>query len=246
VAEGVVYSVALIRKLEECLRSAFRQPYMQLTKPTSGSSPGDIRITLSPGQGNQRIAAADGKSPAQIVMEILTEGGRRSTFWFGFVAVFKLAESHKHSLQHASILVFHDIAGELVSLFRAEWDQLDALNLGSKHVQPHWHFTQSPARIESVLGILSASDTTTITEFSPEPQNEFFANLADCTKIHFAMTSLWEEGETTSFTKSQFNSDQFPKWFKNLSAHIAEQISYVVSHMPVSENFAVRDFTPEN
>jgi hypothetical protein len=242
VNENVFYSEPLVRQLEQSLRVGFKQPYMQLTRSGASALAGDVRITLAPGQSNQRLVSGEGTSPEQLVMEIVTESNRRSGFWFGFVAVFQLAGSRKHILQHVSILVFHDIAGELLSLFRAEWDQLDVANPTSKHAQPHWHFTQSPARIESVIRALTA--TSEIEHFVPEAGSDLFTGLADPARFHFAMTSLWEEGKKAPYQKCQFNSEQFPKWFKNLTEHIADQISYLISHMPLADMSAVVEFVP--
>src|SRR5712692_8996509 len=141
-AGEVEYSPPLIRSLEDSLKSAFNQPYLKLTtKPKNPGAWFHIRLENAP-----RTAESD-DSAEQKVMEILTADQRSSAFSFGFTAVFAFSATHKYSLQHSSLAVFHNIAGEPVPLFRAEWDQLAASDEASKHAQPHWHFVQSPERI---------------------------------------------------------------------------------------------------
>ncbi|MGP8175837.1 MAG: hypothetical protein ACLP7O_14990 [Terracidiphilus sp.] len=173
----------------------------------------------------------------------MVEGDRGSGFWFGFLAKFALAGSQKHTLQDVSILVFQDFRGKLIPFFRAEWMQSAVLD-ASKHAQPHWHFTQSPARIESIIRAFATSGSEIVREFSPEAEIGLFAGLPDLGKFHFAMASLWEERDALSYRKRQFDSNQFPKWFKSLTDYIAEQISYLVSHMPTSGVTTIRDFVP--
>lgn len=234
----VQYSQALIQKLEESLRTAFHQPLLRLTRPRKEGS--EARVTLAEGP---RTAHTD-DGPELMVVEILTGDHRTSTFWFGFVAVFALAEIGRYALQHVSLIIFHDIGGELVPLFRAEWDQIDASNEKSHHAQPHWHFIQNPERIESLVRTLTRPATNAVGEFSPESESELFAGLADCGKFHFAMTSLWEKNEMPPYKKRLFNSDDFPKWFKSLTTYIAGQIAYLVSHMPSAATPAARAFAP--
>jgi hypothetical protein len=83
-----------------------------------------------------------------------------------------------------------------------------------------------------------------LAEFSPERESELFSGIVDCGKFHFAMTSLWEKNEELSYKKRQFGSDDFPKWFKNLTEYIAGQIDYLVSHMPLGSTQIARAFVP--
>jgi hypothetical protein len=177
-------------------------------------------------------------------MEIMNDGNRGSGFWFGFLAVFAMAGSRKHTLQDVSVLVFQDIRGNLIPQFRAEWAQVAVLDAASNHAQPHWHFTQSPARIEAIVHALAEANLDEVREFSSETDGGLFSGLADFGKFHFAMTSRWEERNPEPYLKCQFDSNQFPKWFKGLTEYIAEQISYLVKHMPVSLAAELRDFVP--
>src|SRR4029077_8715717 len=134
-------------------------------------------------------------------------------------------------LQHASLAVFHDIVGEPIPLFPAEWDQLAASDEASRHAQPHWHFVQSPQRIGEIARTLMKPPGET-SEFSSEQSTELFSDVVDFGKFHFAMTSMWEKNETPPYKKRLFGSSDFPKWFRSLTNYIAGQIAYLVSHMP--------------
>jgi hypothetical protein len=235
----VKYSESLIHKLEESLKNSFNQPLLRLTRQ-SGRPGSEIRITLSDGP---RIAQSD-DGPEISVVEILTADHHRSTFWFGFVGVFTVVELNKYDLFHTSLLVFHDIYGELVPLFRAEWDRDAAASEASKHAQPHWHFIQNPGRIERLIRTLTGPPHDAIGEFVPDEEAGLFHGIADCGRIHFAMTSLWEKSEVPSYTKRQFDSTDFPKWFQNLTGYIAGQIAYLVRHMPQTATPAARAFVP--
>ena len=228
----IQYSNNLIQDLERSLASAFHQRFLRLTRPPVDRKrrPSEFHIRLDVDSRGSPVTTAhedDGSEP--MVMEIiLPDGHRHSTFWFPFVAAFRQEKSEDHSLQHASLLVFHNIAGELVPLFRAEWDQLAASCTTSTHAQPHWHFVQRPARIESV--VLKLMESSAVRDFVPEETS--LPGLLDCGRFHFAMTSLWEENAESPYTKRTFDTDNFPRWFENLTNYIAQQVDYLVSHMP--------------
>ena len=147
----VEYTPKLVRRLEEILRSAFGQPSLILSAPPKRG--GGFHVTLAAGL---RTAYMDG-GPEQEVAEIIVNQ-RHSNFWFSFDAAFVVAlvdKVNKYELQDVGVGVFHNIAGELVPLFRADWHKLDAIG-NSGHAQPHWHFVQRPARIEGIVRILDS------------------------------------------------------------------------------------------
>lgn len=227
-AEGISYTEKLIQSLETSLKSAFNQHYLSLTRRPTKYRPGFYVELVDAGKYAQ---ADDGLT--QNVLEILTVDGQSTSFYFGFVARFEVgAITHKPVLQHASLLVFHDIyAGELTSLFRAEWDDKAASDTASEHAQPHWHFVQSPARIESIVRSVVSPEN----EFLPEQKSELFVG-ADCGRFHFAMAPLWDKTKTPSY-KQVFEADDFPKWFRSLTKYIGGQIAYLVRHAPTQKEF---------
>jgi len=244
VAEYVEYSESLVKSIEDSLRKSFRQPTLFLTRREKRGSSGDIQITLQRGVSGREFVAGSGDGRDHWVMEIAANENRESGFWFGFLAIFAVAESQKHTLQDVSVLVFQDLRGNLVPVFRAEWAQRDVTNAASNHAQPHWHFTQSPSHIEDVVRAQKASEFGEAREFSPEVESGLFAGLPDLGKFHFAMTHLWEERTQEPNLKRQFNSNQFSAWFRSLTNYIADQIAYLVKHMPPSEAAEVREFVP--
>ena len=230
-ADGILYRESLLQSLEKSLRSAFNQPTLRLTRRPRRAG-GGFRVSLEMGD---KIARTD-DGTEQSVMGIVVEQGMPCAFYFGFAATFEI-DTGAHALQHASISVFHDIyAGELTPLFRAEWDHKAASDATSEHAQPHWHFVQSPERIEGIVRTLISQPG----EFVPEPENEIFVGLADCGKIHFAMTSLLDE-KGTSTRKQVFESTQFQGWFASLTNSIAGQIAYVVAKAPATP---IQEFIP--
>lgn len=238
-AETVEYSNGLIISLENSLKSAF-YPYPHLTRKPRKTKAGP-RFDVSLQNGLKRIPTDEGAE--QEILPILTSDRQRSPFWFGFIGNFAIAEDiHRYTLEHASLTVFHDLGLDLVPLFRAEWDPRDAAKDDSKHAQPHWHFIQTPERIELLVRIVLSPPEGTITEFAPERKTEMFSGIADAGKFHFAMTSLWEKSETPPYTKRRFDSNNFPKWFDNLNKYIACQIAYLLSHMPSPVSSSLKDF----
>jgi hypothetical protein len=230
-SNGIAYGESLVQALEKSLRSEFHQPHLRLTrKPTHAGSAFNVSLE----RGDRIVQMIDGTG--QHVLEILIDEGTSSTFYFSVAATFELYTS-KYALQHASISVFHDIyAGELTPLFRAEWDPRAASDSTSEHAQPHWHFVQSPKRIEGLVRTLISQPR----EFQPEPESEIFAGLVDCGKFHFAMTSLLEtQGRAPH--KQLFDATAFPKWFASLTKYIAGQIAYIVAKAPAPP---IREFTP--
>lgn len=237
-AEGVRYREALVQKLERSLRLSFNQPYLKLTRKP-GRSGGGFRISLEAGD---RTALTD-DGTEQTVLAIHSSPGEPSPFYFSFVVVFEIETRGDYILQHSSLSVFQDIyAGELAPLFRAEWDRKAAADSTSKHAQPHWHFVQSPERIEGIVRTVIGPPT----EFSPGPGTDLFSKIADCGKFHFAMTAQWDK-TTAASHKQVFESNEFPKWFDSLTRYVAEQIAYLVAKAPpaVPAEFAPADGTTE-
>jgi hypothetical protein len=222
VTEGIPYNQSLVISLEKSLRSAFNQPNLRLLRKPA--KPGtEFGITLETGD---KIAQADDGRQLP-VMGIVTRDQTLTGFYFGFVGTFEIRTS-VYTLRHASISVFHDIlAGDLAPLFRAEWDHKAASDATSEHAQPHWHFVQSPGRISGFVRTLISPST----EFSPEAETDIFAGIADCGKIHFAMTSLLQSNNPLTY-KELFQAADFVKWFANLTKYIADQIKYIVAKAP--------------
>lgn len=234
--ETVQYSRPLVSKLEKSLRAAFNPSTILNRKPENIGTRFDV--SLRNGQ-----PARTGDRPEQMLLPIVVPGRENTAFWFGFVANFEIsiAEVRKFDLVHASLTVFHDI-GSREPLFRAEWDHKDAVG-SSKHAQPHWHFVQSPESIEVLVRTLLAPASEAATEFVPDKESAFFSGIADCGRFHFAMTSLWEKSGTPPYRKKLFDSNDFPNWFDNLAIYIADQVSYILSHLPASATADIREFS---
>lgn len=229
----VQYSGGLVQSLEHSLVSAFRRPETKLTtKPSNAGNSFHVQLAYG-----SRRAQRDDESE-QDVLAIIIADHPISAFYFGFVAAFELGPTRKYFLAHASLSVFQDIIGELTPLFRAEWHQEAASDEKCKHAQPHWHFVQHPSRIERIVRALRRSPYE-LTDFVPEQESELFLEVADCGRLHFAMTSLWNK-EDIMPPRRLFDSHDFPKWFRGLTQYIADQIAYVANVTPRR----LEDFTP--
>lgn len=221
-AESISYSTSLVKSLEKSLRSAFNKRLTLTPKPKNAGN----RFIVSLREGDKTDASG------YLVQNILIDDDR-TNFYFGFAASFQIV-AQDYTLDHSSLAVFHDIL-ELTPLFRAEFDPKNASDSTSEHAQPHWHFAQRPEDIEFIVRTLIGEPTA----FDPGRKSELFADFADSTKFHFAMSPLWEKGKTLSY-KQVFETADFPQWFDNLTKYIASQIAYVVKKAPTP----VKPFVP--
>lgn len=228
-AQGIGYDERLIRSLETSLQSAFHQPYLRLTRRSNRNSP-PFQVQLT--DEGKIVQADDGLQHR--AMEVLSAGGQSTSFYFAFLADFEFEGiTRSHVLQHSSLMVFHEICeGELTSFFRAEWDEKVALDPKSEHAQPHWHFVQSPARIESIVRNAIGAENM----FVPPQESELFGG-PNCGRFHFTMAPLWNATQTPSY-KQTFDADGFGNWFSELTRYIAGQIAYVLKHSPARKDFA--------
>ena len=232
-AEGILYDNSLIDAFEKSLRSAFNRP-VRLTRKGRKTT-GAFRSELVDGD---EFAETNGGSDLIVVREIRTTENEPSGFYFAFVATFEWGTFNKYALQHSSLQVFHDL-GRLVPLFRAEWSQEGTLDKKSTHAQPHWHFAQSPERIADIVRS-KFSPPNLSNEFIPEPER-LFARFADSGDFHFAMSSLWAKDKPCAH-KEDFESDNFPIWFDNLTKYVAAQIAYIAGKAP---SMRAKIFAPE-
>lgn len=234
-ANVVQYSEPLVRFLENELRSAFNQGYLRLSRPPHS---GGNEFTVQLAEPSMRARLDSGNE--QGVIEITTVN-KPDTFYLAFAAPFELISRNQYILLSLSLTVFHGVAEELVPMFRAEWDRLDAASSASNHAQPHWHFVQSPECIEQIVRARLSPPSET-SEFNPQPEvSKLFSGIADCGKFHFAMTSLWETNDVPP-PKRVFDSHDFKKWFAGLTRYIASQLAHLADKMPA----ASPTFTPQS
>jgi hypothetical protein len=225
----ILYHYTLITAFEKSLTSSFNRPILLNKKPDRPIG----EFAISPVNADKYAFTNEGTE--RPVCEVRNNNDEPTGFFFTFVATFKQKTLSQYTLQHASLQVFHEI-GDLLPLFRAEWDQQATLDTASEHAQPHWHFVQQPNRIEEIV----RSMMSTSTEF-PYERGELFAGYADCGKFHFAMSSLWEKDKPNAY-KQDFESANFSLWFDNLTKYVAAQIAYVIMKAPP---IPTEDFVPD-
>jgi hypothetical protein len=230
VAEGILYDNSLIDAFEKSLSSAFNRSVNLSRKPRKPT--GAFLVELVDGD----TYAHTNEGTEWIVCEIRNTENKPNGFYFAFVATFERRTFNNYALQHSSLQVFHDL-GDLIPLFRAEWSQEATLDQKSEHAQPHWHFVQRPERIEEIV----RSKISPPREFIPEPEARLFGRFADSGKFHFAMSPLWAKDKHAP-RKEDFESDNFPIWFDNLTKYVAGQIFYIVGKAP---SLPAKIFAPE-
>ena len=223
---AVEYSQPLVRFLEDELRRTFGPSYLTLSRQPDSYNGNEFFVQLVDGRTTARLDNGD----EQRVIEIANVG-RDDTFYLGFEAMFEFAGKKRYILKSMSLTVFHRVAQEIVPMFRAEWDRVHATDETAIHAQPHWHFVQTPERIERIVRS-SLGPTSEISEFNSEAQRgTLFSGIADCGSFHFAMSSLWEKGDIPPL-KRVFESDDVQKWFLGLTKYIAGQLTFLAGKMP--------------
>jgi hypothetical protein len=226
-AEEIRYDTALRISILKSLREAFSQPTLNLTSPRDHRTP-QFSINLTDGD---KLVPDDRYE--HVLKHIRTPDSSDTSFYFGFTA--KFGESKPRCLNHASLVVFCEVcAGELVPVIRAEWDAIAAYDGASPHAQPHWHFVQTPERIERIVAILSSHKG----DFVPDAPSNLFAHRAGYENCHFAMASLLD---SKTGHKETYSGTEFQNWFRNMTKHVAEQVLYVAEKAPGR----LKEFNPQ-
>jgi hypothetical protein len=234
----IYYSEKLIQSFERSLREAYSPLYVQLSRRPSKAT-GRFNVVMASGTREFKAADAEG---AQELIEIRGDSVPQETFWVAFKATFDLWERGEHLLEHLSVSVFQQIeTGDLIRMFRAEWDSRAASDSSSGHAQPHWHFAMEADDFRAVLGSVEplVSGQQNTLEFAADMKADL--GLLDFSGFHFAMSPLWY-GDAPSCHRQIFQSDEeLSSWFHNLSTYIAEQLAYVSEKVGARPG-VVRDF----
>jgi hypothetical protein len=234
----IYYSEKLIQSFERSLREAYSPRYVQLSRKPSKVT-GRFSVVIAGGTREFLAADTDG---AQKLVEI--HGGRvpEETFWVAFKANFDLWEGGRHLLEDLSVSVFQQIkTGDLIKMFRAEWDSRTAADSSNRHAQPHWHFVMEAEDFRNVLGseepLVSGQQNTL--EFAAHMQTDL--GVVDFSGFHFAMSPLWYRDVPSCHRQIFQSGEELSSWFRNLSTYIAEQLAYVSEKMGAHPG-VVRDF----
>lgn len=234
----IYYSEALVQSFENSLRKAYSPPFVQLSRrPSKGI--GRFNVVIA--SGTTEFQAANAES-AQKLIGICGDRFPPEIFWVAFKANFELWEGGKHFLEHISVSVFQRIeAGDLIRMFRAEWDSRAAGDSSFDHAQPHWHFAME---VDDFRAVLRSEEPLV---FGQRNTLEFGADmltpmgLVDFSGFHFAMSPLWHKGAPACYRQIIQSDEELCSWFDNLSTYIAEQLAYVSKKMGVGPSI-VRDF----
>ncbi len=232
----IYYSEALISSLENSLKASFKRPDLRLTRRPSAKQGGPLSIMLADGD-----RLAEENATTHRVFAILTDQIHHDTFYFGFTALFdpwtQMKTARQHWMYHISLSIFQNLIGDLVPVFRAEWDER-GVSTTSDHAQPHWHFSLRPDRIEGIVRVfVSPGEQSRVAEFSPDVESELFPDVAELDKFHFAMSPLWVKDKTAPHKHGFESEEQFLKWFDNLTRYVAHQLVYVCAKSPAEQTF---------
>lgn len=231
----ILYSEPLIQGFERAMRTSYDPEYLQLTRKPLRCR-GRFNVVIS---GGPRQFHAGDTEAAHDVVEIRREGIPRGTFWVGFKAAFDIWEGYSSLLEHVSVTLCQSIpTGELLGMFRAEWDSRGATDSTSNHAQPHWHITLGPDAFR-VLREPPDSGSRAPVEFSPENVSDGLG--IDISSFHFAMSPLWSRGVTAPHRQRFETTEELGAWFNSLSTYIAEQLAYVTKKTGIAQG-AIVDF----
>jgi hypothetical protein len=217
-APKIYYSEKLLQAFERSLREAFKPTCVQLNRRPS-KAVGRFNVVLATGDREFKAEDAEG---SQNIIALRHNGVPRETFWMAFKASFELWEQGEHFLEHISVSVFQQAqSGDLVRMFRAEWDSRAASDSASQHAQPHWHFAMEEDDFRAVFPAPDepAKEGVSFELTATKPASQ----LIDFSGFHFAMSPLWGSSHRQVFQ----SVEDVAGWFSNLSVYIAEQLTYV-------------------
>lgn len=118
-----------------------------------------------------------------------------------------------------SISTFKIFSGEIIQLFRAEWD--DYNNEQNIHPQPHWHITADASIANTFQDYISTVENKGLMP-AIDSQKEKLTSLR---KFHFAMKEKWDENGS-HFTALD-SDQQISSWFCGLLKSIKTELLYV-------------------
>lgn len=101
-------------------------------------------------------------------------------------------------------------------LFRAEWD--DYSKEDESRPQPHWHITRDQANFENFNELISNESEKSSFELFEMSNAEIF----DTKKIHFAMSSNWQNKE--HFVHKIDDASKVVDWMEGLLEHIKYEL----------------------
>jgi hypothetical protein len=145
----------------------------------------------------------------------------KTIHWFeDFYLYIEVKYNRDYSNKLISISVFQGDQQDprKKQLFRAEWD--DYGRYDQNRAQPHWHITRDKANYENFYQLINDSDPSEINSFDLFKMSN--AEIFDTTKIHFAMSSNWQ-----NYEKSVHKIDDSKKvvyWIEGLLEHIKYEL----------------------
>lgn len=145
----------------------------------------------------------------------------KTIHWFAdFYLYIDIKFSKDYSHKMISISVFHGDAFDKRKnqLFRAEWDDYNKDD--EVRPQPHWHITRDKANYENFSQLIKSSNESEQSSFELFKMSD--AEIFDTKKIHFAMSSNWQNKE--HFVHKIDNASKVVTWMEGLLEHIKYEL----------------------
>lgn len=146
----------------------------------------------------------------------------KATHWFDIFWYYVSIQIKKDidgvtEIPFVSVSFFQEESGELMQLFRAEWDNFKQ----KSHPQPHWHITSyKEMRFETLNEELAIDEENPFAELEDEERR------VDLPEMHFAMAGDWHDGEKEGMINEFTDEIQLSNWLINLFDHVHEELSY--------------------
>lgn len=146
----------------------------------------------------------------------------KATHWFDIFWFYVNIQVRKDiedlvEIPFVSVSFFQEDEGELIQIFRAEWDNYRQ----DVHPQPHWHITSYKE-----TGFDAITEGADIDDDSPFAVLENEKRKVNLPKIHFAMAGGWHDGKRDDMVIDFVDETQLAHWLNNLFDHVREEIAY--------------------
>jgi len=141
----------------------------------------------------------------------------KTIHWFAnFYLYIEVNYNRDYKYKMISLSVFQGEPNDIRKnqLFRAEWDDYDRED--ESRPQPHWHITRDKANYENFSQLINSSDNVENSSFELFEMSN--AEIFDTKKIHFAMSSNWQN--RGQYIHKIDDSEKVVSWMEGLLEHI--------------------------
>lgn len=141
----------------------------------------------------------------------------KTVHWFNdFYLYIEVNYNRDYTYKLISLSIFQGEQNNIRKnqLFRAEWDDYDRDD--ETRPQPHWHITRDKANYENFSQLINSSDNIENSSFELFEMSN--AEIFDTKKIHFAMSSNWQNHG--QYIHRIDDSEKVVRWMEGVLEHI--------------------------